>query len=156
MAALGLLLAVCVQILMADCPFNRALHNGEIRARIVEDTKQQLISEQYLLSSDQVGVFFVFILKRFLCGLSYCICALQPGNLIWGTDPQSDELVDLFNRSNAMVMAKQFYIQQFMVDHPGVNVTATIRAELLREVEQNLPMYARCTEEPSCDDVDDR
>lgn len=123
-----LLLGIVVQQTLAGCPFQQALGNGYLSASLVEEKKNELLNEQYLLS---IG---------------------QPASLIWYTGPLDSDTVDLYNRSTSLLLAKQFYVQQqfFNATHPNLTTSADIRS-LLASATGCVPENDRCNADPVCD-----
>lgn len=113
-----------LRLILAGCPFQQALENGQISASLYDKQKHQLINEKYLLNDG------------------------QPASVFWQSETLTDETLQRFKRSTNLLLAKQFYVQQTLVDDPH---DQQHKDDLLRSAASCLPEHYRCDPVPECD-----
>lgn len=119
------LVSVGLRLTLAECPFQQALENGQLSASLYDQQKHQLIDEKYMLNDGQPASFF------------------------WQSQTLTDETLARFERSTSLLLAKQFYVQQSLVNDPHDGRHAD---ELLRSAAICLPEHYRCDPKPECDE----
>lgn len=108
-----------------SCPFSRSLNNGHFSQQLIEEKKVQLVANDYRIDKG------------------------DPAYIIWGMFNYDNATRYLYNQSLAMVLAQQFYLEQYQHKHPRNE--EFIVDDVLSEVQRLVARPDRCRAPPICD-----
>lgn len=102
-----------------------SLNNGRMAQRMVEEKKAQLVANDYRINEG------------------------DPAYLIWGMFTYDNATRQLYNQSLAMILAQQFYLDQW--EHFNPRNEKFVVADVLADVQNQVLRADRCRDQPICD-----